>query len=176
MTTITSVRDAIPGDLASNILPNAALKHHTSKLASFEDLGTVVTFGFRGEALSSLCALSSSVAVTTATTAQAPMGTILEFERSGKVKDRSGKTARKVCPTISSCSRAAHDSEVSKRGTTVMITGLFTPLPVRRKEFERNAKREYGKALTMLHAYALVPCTKANKGVRLTVSNHPDKG
>lgn len=57
-----------------------------------------------------------------------------------------------------------------------MITGLFTPLPVRRKEFERNAKREYAKALTLLHAYALVPCTKGNKGVRLTVSNHPDKG
>jgi len=54
-----------------------------------------------------------------------------------------------------------------------MISGLFQPLPVRRKEFERNAKREFAKALTLLHAYALVPCTK---GVRLTVSNHPDKG
>ncbi|KAF8577109.1 DNA mismatch repair protein MutL [Ramaria rubella] len=136
---------------------DAALKHHTSKLASFEDLGTVLTFGFRGEALSSLCALSSSVSVTTATAAQAPMGTILHFERSGKVRDRRDRAAR-------------------KRGTTIVIQGLFKPLPVRRKEFERNAKREYGKALTLLHAYALVPCTKENKGVRLTVSNHPDKG
>lgn len=56
-----------------------------------------------------------------------------------------------------------------------MVTGLFKPLPVRRKEFERNAKREFAKALTLLNAYALIPCSKENQGVRLTVSNQDGK-
>ena len=49
-------------------------------------------------------------------------------------------------------------------------------MPVRRKELERNAKREFGKALTLLHAYALVPCAHENKGVRLTVTNATSGG
>ena len=47
---------------------------------------------------------------------------------------------------------------------------------MRRKEFERNTKREFQKALNLLHAYALVPCTLENKGVRLTVSNQTEGG
>ncbi|TFK88963.1 DNA mismatch repair protein MutL [Polyporus arcularius HHB13444] len=129
-----------------------ALKHHTSKLSSFTDLESVATFGFRGEALSSLCALAESVSVTTATAAEAPVGTVIEFERTGRAKGKKGKAAR-------------------QRGTTVAVSGLFKPLPVRRKELERNARREFGKALSLLHAYALVPCAKENKGVRLSVTN-----
>ncbi|EIW57082.1 DNA mismatch repair protein MutL [Trametes versicolor FP-101664 SS1] len=148
-------------DNGSGISPadydSIALKHHTSKLSSFTDLEAVTTFGFRGEALSSLCALAESVSVTTATSAEAPVGTVIEFERTGKVKSRKGKAAR-------------------QRGTTVTVSGLFKPLPVRRKELERNAKREFGKSLTLLHAYALVPCAKENKGVRLSVTNHPKGG
>lgn len=75
---------------------SVALKHHTSKLAAFEDLATVRTFGFRGEALASLCGLCESVVVTTATEHEAPMGTILEFDSNGRVKSRSGKAARQV--------------------------------------------------------------------------------
>ncbi len=51
------------------------------------------------------------------------------------------------------------------------ISGLFKSLPVRRKEFERNSKREFGKALGLLTAYALVPCAQENKGVRLSCTN-----
>ncbi|KAI0272033.1 hypothetical protein BGY98DRAFT_1003906 [Russula aff. rugulosa BPL654] len=148
-------------DNGSGIAPenyeSIALKHHTSKLASFSDLTSVLTFGFRGEALSSLCALSESVTVTTATATQAPMGTILVFDKAGRLTSSNGKVAR-------------------QRGTTVTVTGLFVPLPVRRKEFERHAKREFTKALNLLTAYALVPCARENNGVVLTVSNTPDGG
>ncbi|KAM5530133.1 hypothetical protein V8D89_016211 [Ganoderma adspersum] len=134
-----------------------ALKHHTSKLASFSDLDTVTTFGFRGEALSSLCALSDAVSVTTATAADAPAGTVIDFDRTGKTKAKKTKAAR-------------------QRGTTVSVSGLFKPLPVRRKELERNAKREHAKALALLHAYALVPCAHENRGVRLVVTNQTARG
>lgn len=62
-----------------------------------------------------------------------------------------------------------------QQGTTVTLMKLFASLPVRRKEFERNIKREYSKALSLLTAYALGPCS-AGRGVRLTVSNQSDKG
>jgi hypothetical protein len=64
---------------------------------------------------------------------------------------------------------------VFQTGTTTTLTNLFISLPVRRKEFERNIKRAFGKALSFLNAYALGPCS-AGSGVRLTVSNQSEKG
>ncbi|KAJ3812661.1 histidine kinase-like ATPase [Lentinula aff. lateritia] len=133
-------------------------KHHTSKLSAFHDLMTLTSFGFRGEALSSLCALCESVTVTTATTDKAPMGSILELDKRGEVKSRA--------------------KGVKQRGTAVLLTSLFAPLPVRRKELERNIKREFSKALALLNAYALGPCCGlgSDKAVRFSVTNQPDKG
>ncbi|ODN84554.1 hypothetical protein L202_00482 [Cryptococcus amylolentus CBS 6039] len=130
------------------------MRHHTSKLPSLEELYKVTTFGFRGEALSALCSLCSSVKIITATKELLPMAAVLELGKDGKVVDHSGRTAR-------------------TRGTTVILTGLLTPLAVRRKEFERNVKKEVAKALTLLTAYALVPASVSLKdgrtGVRLKV-------
>ncbi|KAF9028868.1 DNA mismatch repair protein, partial [Rhodocollybia butyracea] len=120
----------------------------------FHDLTTLTSFGFRGEALSSLCALCETVTVTTATVDKAPMGAVLELDKRGEPKSR-GKGVR-------------------QRGTTVLLVSPFAPLPVRRKELERNIKREFGKALTLLNAYALGPC--CGLAVRLSVTNQPEKG
>ena len=50
------------------------------------------------------------------------------------------------------------------------MAGLFKKLPVRRRELEKNIKREYGKVLNLLHAYACIMT-----GVRFTVKNSTGK-
>lgn len=71
-----------------------ALKHHTSKIQDFADLTSVETFGFRGEALSSLCALSD-VTVTTRHSSQA-CGTKLVFDHVGNISLKT-PVAKQVC-------------------------------------------------------------------------------
>lgn len=127
-----------------------ALKHYTSKLSTYSDLSTLETFGFRGEALSSLCALSKFTVVT-CLQADAPKGSKLEFETSGKLKSTSMVAAQ--------------------RGTTVSVENLFKNLPVRRRELERNIKREWGKVISLLNQYACI-----QTGVKFTVSQQPNKG
>ncbi|KAI4139702.1 MAG: hypothetical protein L6R39_006156 [Caloplaca ligustica] len=127
-----------------------ALKHYTSKLASYDDLSSLRTFGFRGEAVSSLCALSS-FHIVTAQAGEAPKGTRLDFETSGKLRGTS--------------------IVASQQGTTVTVENLFANLPVRRRELEKNIKREYGKVLGLLQAYACI-----STSVKFCVSNVMAKG
>ena len=109
-------------------------KYATSKICDFTDLATLNSFGFRGEALSSLCALSE-LSVTTRTEGS-DAGTKVTYDAEGGVQSRS-VVARAV-------------------GTTVSVRDVFARLPVRHKELKRNIKREYGKLLHLLQAYALV--------------------
>jgi DNA mismatch repair protein PMS2 len=81
----------------------------------------VTTFGFRGEALSALCALCDSVTVVTATKETAPLGTIIKLGKNGKVIDSSGKVARPVC--------AIHYS-----GTETVLVRIFEPELINREE------------------------------------------
>ncbi|KAH0554281.1 hypothetical protein KQX54_009228 [Cotesia glomerata] len=124
------------------------LKHHTSKLRDFSDLLEVSTFGFRGEALSSLCSLSD-VTITTKH---------LENEYAYKLQfDRNGRLEKKEI-----CAR--------ERGTTVCVKNIFKSLPVRMKEFEKNLKREFSKAIQILYGYCLV-----STGIKITCTNKVDK-
>jgi DNA mismatch repair protein PMS2 len=61
----------------------SATKHATSKLSTFSDLFSVSTFGFRGEALSSLCALAT-VSISTRHVS-ADVGTTMDFDHNGKI-------------------------------------------------------------------------------------------
>ena len=136
--------------ISSENYENIALKHHTSKLSEYDDLSSLQTFGFRGEALSSLCALSV-LHVTTARVDEAPQGTKLDFEVSGTLKGAQ----------VVAC----------QKGTTVSVENIFKNLPVRRRELEKNIKREYGKALGVLQSYACIS-TQA----KISASNLVTKG
>lgn len=87
----------------------------------------------------------------TAQADEAPKGTNLDFETSGKLR--------------------ATSVVASQKGTTVVVETLFANLPVRRRELEKNVKREYGKVLGLLQAYACV-----STSVKLSVSNIMAKG
>lgn len=63
--------------------PGIAMKHFTSKLQVFEDIYSVSSFGFRGEALNALCELSEKFTVTTRQDSQ-PTGTQLSFDHNGR--------------------------------------------------------------------------------------------
>lgn len=122
------------------------LKHHTSKLESFDDLATVATLGFRGEAMSSLCTLAK-VKITTCTKATFPKAVELHFDTTGHTTGQKSVVS-------------------GRKGTTVSVNDLFSGLPVRQKNFVKHSRREYTKALTMVMAYML-----AYPGVRFTVYN-----
>ncbi|XP_021110398.1 mismatch repair endonuclease PMS2 isoform X5 [Heterocephalus glaber] len=126
-----------------------ALKHHTSKIQEFADLTLVETFGFRGEALSSLCALSDVTISTCHMSAK--VGTRLVFDHNGKIVQKT------PCPR--------------PKGTTVSVQQLFYTLPVRHKEFQRNIKKEYARMVQVLHAYCII-----SAGIRVSCTNQLGQG
>lgn len=146
---VIEVQDNGSGIAPSNYA-SVALKHHTSKLSSYDDIASLRTFGFRGEALASLCALST-LTVTTCLADDVPRGSQLSFESSGRLSSSNLIAAQK--------------------GTTVSVEKLFHNLPVRRRELDRNIKREWPKVVALLHQYA---CVQTN--VKFSVTQQPTKG
>ncbi|ORX47944.1 DNA mismatch repair protein MutL [Piromyces finnis] len=127
-----------------------ALPHYTSKLQEFNQLEQLSTYGFRGEALSSICA-SSNLVIISCTKEQEPMGVKLEYDYQGNLVKK--------------------ESVARKQGTTIYMKNFFELFPVRQKTFKKNIRREYAKCLSILQGYALV-CTD----VKIVCSNKPPKG
>ncbi|KAL6769122.1 MLH2 [Auxenochlorella protothecoides x Auxenochlorella symbiontica] len=125
------------------------LKYHTSKISQFTDLQGLSSYGFRGEALSSLCTVAD-VSVVTRTAGEAA-GTRLDFDERGRLVGRAA-VPRAV-------------------GTTVAVRNLFARLPVRHREFKASLRREFSKLTHCLQAYALVA-----RGVRLIATHQQGSG
>ena len=144
---LIEVSDDGLGIMESNF-EGLALKHYTSKLREFNDLTIVDTYGFRGEALSSLSALGN-LSVTTQNKLS-PNGFKLQFDHNGEITSKV-PIAREF-------------------GTTVSVSDLFFTLPVRYKEFQRNFKKDFVKLCHVIYAYTLV-----NSHVRFTCTNFVGK-
>ncbi|XP_043247796.1 DNA mismatch repair protein Mlh1 isoform X2 [Colletes gigas] len=104
----------------------------TSKLQTFEDLQSISTFGFRGEALASI----SHVALLTITT-----------------KTADEKCAYKA-PYIDSKLKATPKPCAGNQGTTIMIENLFYNVATRRKALS-NTCEEFNKITDVVTKYAI---------------------
>lgn len=106
-------------------------RHSTSKISRFEDLESLYTFGFRGEALPSIAAVSRLEI--TSKPADAEFGTVLKV--SGGTVDR--------------CEPAS-----SPNGTSVSVSHLFYNVPARRK-FLRKDATEFKWIMTVFRHFAI---------------------
>ncbi|XP_062970856.1 DNA mismatch repair protein Mlh1 isoform X2 [Cynocephalus volans] len=113
----------------------------TSKLQSFEDLTSISTYGFRGEALASI----SHVAHVTITTKTAD----------GKCAYRASYSDGKLKAPPKPCA--------GNQGTQITVEDLFYNIATRRKAL-KNPSEEYGKILEVVGRYSI-----HNSGISFSV-------
>lgn len=139
-----SIRVADNGcGIAADELPLAAASHATSKIESADDLFSVATLGFRGEALASIAEVSRFVI--RSRTAESEGGA--ELEVVGGVPQPMAPVG---CPV----------------GTTIEVRNLFFNTPVRHK-FLRSAQTEIGHAVEAVTRIAL-----AHPHIHFTLSHN----
>jgi DNA mismatch repair ATPase MutL len=119
-------------------------RYATSKISNYEDIDSVRSYGFRGEAIASLCSIGD-LSITTCIDGEAT-ATTLQFDRTGSlvsyvlllgyINDREKITA-------------------GQRGTTVAVRSLFRDLPVRLTQ-ARKQRVSVGKVKSIIFTYALV--------------------
>lgn len=97
-------------------VPKAFLRHATSKIKEADDLNSLLTLGFRGEALASVCAVSKTEIMTRQP--EDELGTHYMIEGSNEtLYEKTG------CP----------------EGTTIIIRDLFYNVPARQKFMKKDA-------------------------------------
>jgi len=112
-------------------LPLAFAPHATSKLGSAEDLFRVASFGFRGEALASIGAVSRTRILSRLRGAVEGAEIVLENGQLGETRPSA-----------------------SPEGTSVEVRNLFQNVPVRRK-FLRSVEVEFDHIFEMVQRFAI---------------------
>ncbi|MBP9707679.1 MAG: DNA mismatch repair endonuclease MutL [Oligoflexales bacterium] len=128
----------------------AVQRHATSKITSQNDLFAIHSFGFRGEALASIAAVS-------------------RFSIASQTRDSNiGHRLTLNLETAKDSNLGLVQEYSGKSGTTVEVNDLFYNIPARRK-FLKSAAAEFGAILELIQALAL-----ANPYVAFKLS-HNDK-
>ncbi|KAM0261699.1 hypothetical protein ACHAQJ_002151 [Trichoderma viride] len=127
------------GGIEKEDLDILCVRHTTSKISTFEDLSSIATYGFRGEALASI----SHIAHLTVTT---------------KTKDsslawRAHYLDGKLVPAKPGQS-AEPKGVAGRQGTQITVEDLFFNVPTRRRAF-RSYADEYNKIIDMAGRYAI---------------------
>ncbi|XP_010272554.1 PREDICTED: DNA mismatch repair protein MLH1 isoform X2 [Nelumbo nucifera] len=113
-------------------LPILCERHTTSKLSAFEDLETIKSMGFRGEALASMTYVGH-VTVTTITEGQLH-GYRVSY------RDGAMENEPKACAAV--------------KGTQIMIENLFFNMSARRKTLQNSAD-DYSKIVDLISRFAI---------------------
>ncbi|KAL4821326.1 hypothetical protein BDW67DRAFT_47675 [Aspergillus spinulosporus] len=136
-------------------LPILCERFTTSKLKEFEDLSSIATYGFRGEALASISHIAH-LTVTTKT-ADSTCAWRAHYADGKLVPPKPGQSA-------------APKATAGRGGTQITVEDLFYNVPTRRRAF-RSASEEYAKILDVVGRYA-VHCS----GVAFSCRKHGDAG
>jgi DNA mismatch repair protein MutL len=118
-------------------------RHATSKISTTQDLESIATLGFRGEALASIASVARVELVTRIEDAASASRVVIEGGRMRDVKD------------------AAHP-----RGTTISVRDLFFNVPARRKFLRSEATESFHLTNLVTH-YAL-----AHPEIAFTLTNN----
>ena len=105
-------------------------KHATSKISKFDDLYTIASLGFRGEALPSIASVSKVVAISK--TEDSEIGTKLDLTTKENKKS----------------------SIATNKGTSIIVEDLFYNMPARRK-FLKSDMAEANKISRLMYAFAI---------------------
>ncbi|KAG0178883.1 ATP-binding mismatch repair protein [Apophysomyces sp. BC1034] len=116
--------------------PVMARRYHTSKIISFEDIDRVTSLGFRGEALSSICAVAEKFQITTKT-ANDTVARQYDFDRNGSI------VCEKVVTTLATA------------GTIITVHEPFRNTPVRRQIAQKNATMAVKRIQDLLINFSL---------------------
>jgi len=106
-------------------------QHATSKVKSIDDLAYLQTFGFRGEALASIAAVSKITLITKEN--QAPAGIRLQLEQGTVIQE-----SQIACTT----------------GTDILIEDLFFNVPARKK-FLKTTETEWRAIVNLFTAFCM---------------------